>query len=202
MTQPQIITLGAVAAAVVVIGGGTAIAARNAQPGDMLYNVRASLYGDSSMDAGVDADMEGVRDAYEEAERMQAAGTLTADEKARLTADYSAHVNAVASRIAALEAQGDLDAAARIRTDLRAALREYRDVFPTINVDIDGDAGASMGSDGSSDSSGMMNGSSASSDMDDDGSSASGGMMDHSSSSIYGASSSIFVQPSSSVTSA
>ena len=172
--------------AVAVAAGGTAYVAKDAEPGDMLYNVRASLYGDVTADGDVETHLTGAREAYDAAASLEASGRLTAEERARLTTEYSGHVNAVAARIAELEAQGDLDAAAEIRTNLRSTLRDFRDVFPTIEVEIEGsadvDADAAMDSD-----------SSASSSADDS--------MTESSAS-QGAASSIFVQPSSSVTSA
>lgn len=171
--------------AVAVAAGGTAYVAKDAEPGDMLYNVRASLYGDVTADGDVETHLEGARAAHDAAADLEASGRLTAAERARLTTEYSGHVNAIAARIAELEAQGDLEAAADVRTNLRSTLRDYRDVFPTIEVEIEGsaevDADASMDSDSSSSSS------------DDS--------MTESSAS-QGAASSIFVQPSSSVTSA
>ncbi len=193
MTQQQTITTAVVAiVALLVIGGGVALGAKNAEPGDMLYNLRASLYGDVSGDAQAQMHLQGAREAYDEAERMDDQGTLTATERARITADYTAHVSAVAGRIAALEAQGDLDAAASLRTELRAILRDFRDVFPDVIIDIGG--ASSSSSDMTSSSSESMTSDSMSSDGDDESSS--------STSTSQGAASSIFVQPSSSVTSA
>lgn len=175
MTTPALIGISA-GVAVAIAAGGTAYVAKDAEPGDMLYDLRASLYGDVSGDGDVEAHMKGADDVYDEAERMEADGTLTAEERARLTAEYSAHVNAVAGRIAQLEAEGDAEAAADIRTSLRETIREYRDLFPTIEVNVGGSLDADA--DASVDSS-----------VDDSASSAA-------------AASSIFVQPSSSVTSA
>jgi hypothetical protein len=176
MTQSQIVTTVAiVVVAVAAVGGGLAYAAKDAQPGDMLYGLRASLYDGSD---GSD-DVEGARAAYDEASSLQASGMLTASEQARISASYSMHVDAVMDRIAELEANGDMSAAAELRADLREIVREAQDLFPeSSSSSAAASSDASMGSsvDGMTDSS------------------ASDGMT--------GASSSIFVQPSSSVTSA
>lgn len=187
MTSSQIATVAVVAVVgVAVVGGGLAYAARDAEPGDMLYNLRASLYGDVAGDADVQASLDGAREAYEEAQDLERRGLLTDAERARVTASYTMHVNAVLRRIADLEADGDMGAAAELRTDLRAALREYDDVFPNV------------GPDASSSSSSVMS--------DDAGSAASASSRDAtggaSSPSGMEQNSSIFVQPSSSVTSA
>lgn len=182
--QQTVTTVGVVVAALIVVGGGVAYAAKDAQPGDMLYSLHASLYGGED-DDDVDANFTGAKNAYDEASDLQDRNALTASEQARLSARYSLHVNAVMRRIAELEADGDMAASAELRADLRAILRDYNDIFPNVN--------------GGMDSSSSMNTSSStttSSDDDDDDSSTS------STTSNTGASSSIFVQPSSSVTSA
>lgn len=182
-------TITGIVAAVVIVGAGTAIAARNAGPGDALYGLRASLYGEADTD--VQAHFDAAQTAYDEAERMDDDGTLSASERARLTAEYSLHVNALADRIADLEAEGDVSAAADLRVRLRDALRRYRSVFP-IEIDLDDDDSDSSVSSMSSDSDSSV--SSMSSDDDDDDEASSSSMMN--------SSSSIFIQPSSSVTSA
>lgn len=156
--------IGLAAAAAVAVGGGTAYVAKDAEPGDMLYNVRAALYQDVSSDSDVEAHLKGAEKAHDEAVSLKASDQLTASEQARLTAEYSAHVNAVAARIAELEAQGDADAATTFRMNLRTVLREYRDVFPTIQVDVEGSSSSSVDS-----------------SMDDDDSSASAAWMSASS---------------------
>lgn len=179
MTQSQTTAIVAVAVvAVAAIGGGLAYAAKDAEPGDMLYSLRASLYSD--VDGGeAQSDLDAAREAYREAADLQARGQLTAGEQARINATYSMRVNAVVDRIAELEAEGNLEAAASLRTELRAMLREANDLFPGATGDASSSSESSITASGSS--------------LDDDSSS---------SSMQGGQSSSIFVQPSSSVTSA
>lgn len=183
MTQSQTITVAAVAlVAVVAVGGGLAYAAKDAEEGDMLYSLHASLYGDD-METNAQSDLDAARGAYDEAAALKANGRLTASEQARIGARYSVSINALMDRITRLEADGDAQAAAELRTDLRAIMRDANHAFPS--------SASSSSAMTSSDAS--MDGS-MSSDSDDMDSSASNGMT--------GASSSIFVQPPSSVTSA
>jgi len=180
MTQSQTITVAAVAlVAVVAVGGGLAYAAKDAEPGDMLYSLRASLYSGADSSETQEEDLDAAREAYEEAVNLQANGQLTASEQARINATYSMRVNAVTNRIADLESNGDLEAAALLRTQLRALLREANDVFRSA---MDNNSSASA------DASSMMNDETSSS-------------VD-SNASMGGGQSSIFIQPSSSVTSA
>lgn len=131
MTSHQIAAIAIVAlVGVAAVGGGLTYAAKNAEPGDTLYPLRASVYGDVTADAGVQTNLTAARDAYDEAEDLERQGMLTASERARLTASYSLHVNAILRRIAELEADGDAEAALALRTSLRSALREFHDVFP------------------------------------------------------------------------
>lgn len=189
--------LGAVVA-IAAVGGGTAYVAKDAEPGDMLYDMRAALYQDVSADADVEVHMKGALEDHEAARALQNSGQLTASERARLTASYSAHVNAVAGRIAELEATGDTDAAAELRIELRETLRMNRDMFPTIEVNVggsmDADDDASSSMDSSDDDSSEDSDESESSDDDEE--------EDEDDATSSQGASSIFSQPSSSVTSA
>lgn len=188
MTQSQTITVAAVAlVAVVAVGGGLAYAAKDAKEGDMLYSLHASLYG-GSMENDAQSDLDAARDAYDEAVTLRDNGQLTASEQARISATYSARINALMDRIARLEADGEAQAAVELRTNLRAIMRNANDLFPNTTSSSSTTTSSSDSSMDGSLSSGM---SVSSDDMD---SSTSNGMT--------GASSSIFVQPSSSVTSA
>jgi len=196
MNQSQIATIAVVAVVgVAAVGGGLAYAAKDAQPGDMLYGLRASLYDDVNADGDIQANFEGAADVYAEASDLDDRGALTASERTRLTAQYSLHVNAIMSRIAELEAEGDLEAAADLRTELRTTLRDHNDIFPNV------------GSDSSASSSAMSDDATTSEGATSAGGASSGGMTGSqgattSAGASQGAASSIFVQPSSSVTSA
>lgn len=192
MTQSQTITVAAVAlVAVVAVGGGLAYAAKDAQEGDLLYSLHASLYGGGTTTNDAQADLDAARDAYDEAIALRDNGQLTASEQARIGTTYSARINALMDRITRLEADGDVQAAVELRTQVRAIIRDADDIFPSSASS----SSAMTSSDSSMDGS-MSSGASTSDDSMDDASdsSASNGMT--------GASSSIFVQPSSSVTSA
>lgn len=184
MNQSQIATIAVVAVVgVAAVGGGLAYAAKDAQPGDMLYGLRASLYDDVNPDADIEANFRGAADVYAEARGLENRDALTAAERTRLAAEYSLHVNAIMRRIAELEADGDLDAAAELRTDLRATLRDHDDIFPN--------AGGTSSASSMNSSAGATTGT---------GSAASDATT--TSAPVQGGTSSIFVQPSSSVTSA
>ncbi len=191
MTSSQIATVAVVAVVgLAAVGGGMAYAAKDAEPGDMLYSLRASLYGDVTADADVQASLDAAREAYDEAADLERRGLLTEAERARVTASYSMHVNAILRRIAELEADGDVAAAAELRTTLRAALRDYDDIFPSMGLD------ASSASSAMTESSVMMGDDSSAT------SSSIDAMGNVSSPTSGGQNSSIFMQPSSSVTSA
>ena len=198
MNNAQMTTLAVVAVAVVVIGGGVALAAKNAEPGDSLYSLRASLYGDVYSDADTDTDFRSARETYDEAADLESRGMLTTSERARLSATYSMHVSNLSARIAELEAEGDVDAALRLRTMVRAMVNEYDDVFSDIDEGSSSSAMSSEDDDNGSTSSAM----SGDNDEDDDASSAGATTSAGGTTSVSGQSSSIFTQPSSSVTSA
>lgn len=112
---------------VLAVGGGTVVAAQQAEPGDFLYPLRASVMGDA--DLNMEADLEALEAAYDEAATLEADGELTADVRADLSERYALHLNNVLEAIANLEAEGNTEAAAELRTRLRTSLREVGSFF-------------------------------------------------------------------------
>lgn len=116
-------------AAAVAVGGGVSYAARDAQPGDTLYPVRASLFQDVSGDASADVEFIGMSDLFKKADKAEKNNQFDASMKADLQAKLGAHIGVIEDRIARFEAEGNASAAAGLNKALDVHLRNYTRLF-------------------------------------------------------------------------
>ncbi|KHO47100.1 MAG: hypothetical protein QT00_C0003G0022 [archaeon GW2011_AR5] len=128
-------------ALILVISGGTALAAQGALPGDPLYAVKnltetieSKVAVGAKASAGVEAKHALAR--LSEAETLAAQGKLdekrTAQVKERLGADLAA----MNESVVALEAKGDAEGAARVSGRFAEGLGEHFDAFLTLSDEV------------------------------------------------------------------
>jgi hypothetical protein len=121
-----LIAIGLVIAA--ALGGGTALAAQNALPGDALWgfkvHVNENIEGAMSTSDVAKAgwDLSAINTRINEAQTLAAQGTLTADEQADISTNMQAHISDVTNEIAKLESQGDTQDAADVSERLQAQM--------------------------------------------------------------------------------
>lgn len=177
MAQFSALTMAALSVgALAAVGGSVSYAAKDAQPGDLLYPVHTSLYGDVSADA--DAELSAAQDIFDQAVSLQAEGKLDADVHADLTDDLNLHVQAVHGLITDLEAEGNTEDAQEVRAMLRAKLRDFDSLF---RLQVESDSSASSTASQTS----SMDQSSSSEDDDDDSSEGSVNVDVHSDDSVH-----------------
>lgn len=135
-------------AAIAAVGGGVVYGARTSEEGDLLFPLKAYVGTDAEVesDTDVDVNLGNAKAQYEEAMRLQAEGSLSADVKARLDEVYEENMRRVALTIESLEEKGDMQAAARVRTELRTALRNYDDIFGNVKIGIESSAESTIDS--------------------------------------------------------
>jgi len=109
-------------------GGGTALAAQNALPGDILWgfkvHVNESLEGamSSSDVAKTNWDIAAIETRLAEAQTLAAHDTLTAQTQAEIAANFKEHADGVATTIKKLEDSGNLKSAADVAARFQAVL--------------------------------------------------------------------------------
>ncbi len=175
MTNNQIAATVAVVA-LVVIAGGAAVAAGNAQPGDTLYPLRASLF--ASDETRANASIDAAQESRDEAVRLQTDGSFTASERTRLMERYRMRIQEAEDFIISLENNNEVDAAARIRARLRAFMDDDDGIFGDAQSSLSSSSSSSSDASASTSASAMSSdqtttSSSSSSQEDDDTSSAS-----------------------------
>lgn len=112
------------------LGGGVSVAAQNSLPGDALWGfktgVNEQVTGAFSAgdEAKADWDISIIKARLEEAQRLAAKGALSANVQADLSANFDAHAEDIASRVAKLQASGKADIAAQVATRFQAALAQ------------------------------------------------------------------------------
>lgn len=139
-------------AAAVAVGGGVSYAARDAQPGDSLYSLRASLYHDVSGDASADTDFLKMSDLFSQADKADKDNQFDASAKADIGARFRTHIDAIEDRIATFEAEGNTEASAGLRRALEVHIRNYTRLFGSYEDDGD-TSSSSMASSNDSDAS-------------------------------------------------
>jgi|GEM_PF-5507772 len=157
MVQTSALSLAALSViSLAAVGGGVSYASKDAQPGDFLYPVHVTVYGDISADA--EAELNAAEELYKKASDIRARGELSTQVQAEFNSRYSTHIDEVKSIIVELENDGRTDDAEDVRARLRSKVRVFSDIFRT---ESDSNTSSSM-------SSSSTTSSSASSDDDDE----------------------------------
>lgn len=119
----------------VILLGGTSVAAERAVPGDVLYPVKIDInenvadFFAVSPTADANWNVHAAERRLEEAETLAAKGTLTADVKAQLEENFKRHADKVDARIAKFEADSDFKASADVAANFEVSLKVHEDIL-------------------------------------------------------------------------
>ena len=133
--------LRSVAAALVVVlvgGTGTAYAAENALPGDVLYTVKVNVneraleLAATSAKAKAEVSAKRAERRLQEAEQLAVAGRLDTETKIALGEQFNKHAEEFVVRAEVLTSSDDIEAAAEVSSDLEAALSAHEGILETV----------------------------------------------------------------------
>lgn len=127
------------ALAIFLIFGGTALAAKQSLPGDVLYPVKiANEKVESAFAIGPKAtalvEVDQAAERLQEAEELSTVTPLATSTEVQLQTDFDTHVTAVSENITALKASGDYTAASDVEATLQNILNAHHRGFLTINA--------------------------------------------------------------------
>src|SRR3989344_2943181 len=132
-----------IVALIIMFSGGTAIAANSSLPGDALYpvkievNERIGAAFHLSADSQADFRLKLAEKRLAEAEELAASGRLDAAIIARLQANFSAQEERMKALIAKFEAAGSDDKAARLSSNLEAALSAHERILINLEAKVE-----------------------------------------------------------------
>lgn len=157
MALHTLATVGLSAAVLAGVGGGIGYASEGAVPGDLLYGFKTNVNEgllfnlNGSADSRADAEVALAKRRIEEYDRLKAEGSLDAETQTAMEAEIQEHLANARQYVASVEAEGDLEAAAGLRADLRTALRAYDDLglMPAFDENADASASAAAEADAS-----------------------------------------------------
>src|SRR3990167_8075701 len=135
----KIKTMPIALALILLLSGGTAFAAEGALPGNTLYPIKTEvneeIRGWFALSAEAEANFHTkiAEERLEETEELAVRGELTEEFRARLEALFEERVKAEEDRIADLEADGRVEAAAELRTHLEAMLEAHESILAQID---------------------------------------------------------------------
>lgn len=112
------------------VGGGTALAAENALPGDPLWGVKvgvderlAGMLATNSQ-AQAEQDVADIKTRVAEAEQLQIKGQLNTEAQDEISANLDAHAQDAAQLIASMQSSGNAEGAATVAADFQAAMSQ------------------------------------------------------------------------------
>lgn len=135
--------------AALALTGGTSAAAEGAVPGDTLYPIKTKFNEEvraavaRSNQAKAEWDGRRAERRLEEAVTLAVEGELSDEQLTRIQTGFAAHAEHMEQRAAALEANGNAEAAAEIRSRLQAAVSFHESFFASLAEG--GDAAAEAG---------------------------------------------------------
>lgn len=132
--RKPVVVFGSIAL-VLVTGGGVSLAAEGALPGDLLYpvkvrvneEVRAAVLVSSEAKAGWEARR--LERRLEEAESLAVAKVFDRDVRERVEVELEKHSQNVGNRIVALEAEGKVEAAAKLNSTMESSFRAHERIL-------------------------------------------------------------------------
>ncbi len=125
---------------ILLLGGGTTVAASGALPGDTLYSVKINvnenverlLAVNAEARAGVEARLASRR--IEEAEKLGSENRLDDEKRTDIAAQFAARAEKVHEAVLALKAEGDSSAAASVSSDFEASLDAHRGLLVALSA--------------------------------------------------------------------
>ena len=118
-----------------MVGGGVGLAAEQALPGDSLYPVKIGLNEEVkgwllvSEEARANWEVERVQRRLEEAEEMTSRGSLNAETRAVIEANFEAQSERVRDRIAKFESKDNFNAAVGVSSNFEVALKAHERIL-------------------------------------------------------------------------
>ncbi len=118
-----------------MVGGGVGLAAEQALPGDSLYQVKIGMNEEVkgwllvSEEARANWEVERVQRRLEEAEEMTSRGSLNAETRAVIEANFEAQSKRVRDRIAKFESKDNFNAAVGVSSNFEVALKAHERIL-------------------------------------------------------------------------
>ena len=135
-----------IAVIILMVGGGTSLAAESALPGDALYLVKVSV-NEEVRGAFALSDEAKARLAASLAERrlqeaatLAAEGRLTAEAQAEIESRFNTHVEKFEAKANQLAARGKANAAAELSSNLEASLRAHSQILGNFEAEAKAEA--------------------------------------------------------------
>jgi hypothetical protein len=128
--------------AVIMLGGGTSIAAQDALPNNALYNIKVNVneevrswfvFGAESK-AYYETKRAGER--LDEAQKLAIVGKLDTESKEKIQTNLKKHTNTVQKQIATIEAKNDLGVALSVSKNFETSLKEHSDSLKKIEQEL------------------------------------------------------------------
>lgn len=136
--RPTLIPVFASLLVVALLGGGTAAAAENTRPGDLLYPVKVGVNEKMKAvlaftdEARADAEARFAEKRIVEASELAAEGKLAAGLKADLETRFNVHADRVEVRIERLRERGNVVAAAELASRFEASLKAHETILARV----------------------------------------------------------------------
>ncbi len=133
------------------LGGGTAVAAQNALPGDALWGFKTEVnerfqetfaQGDK---AKAEIEIALIKARLEDAQKLHAQGKLDTSTQTQLSNNFDAHARDIADRIAKLQTNGSYTDAATVATQFQAAIAAEASALAELNAKSTGSAHVTIG---------------------------------------------------------
>lgn len=127
----------------ITAGGGASLAAENSVPGDVLYPVKVGINENVrgafafSQEAKAEWKIQQVERRLQEAEKLAAAGDLSAEAAAKIETEFDEHTESMTSITSNIQADGRAEVAAKIHSNLEAILATHAKVLE----DLKGESG-------------------------------------------------------------
>ncbi|HEV7424104.1 MAG TPA: DUF5667 domain-containing protein [Candidatus Paceibacterota bacterium] len=143
-----------------MVGGGTSIAANHALPGDVLYPIKIHVnekvesmfaFG-ANANAKVEAEQANKR--LQETEQLSASGSISVEAKDQIKTNFDQHANKVKEFVADIKTKGDASAADSVNSKFESSLQAHQAVLTELSKndpkdkekidEINGDVGAHL----------------------------------------------------------
>ncbi len=132
-----------IAALVILLSGGTAVAASSSLPGDALYSFKTGVSEKmvaalkASPEAKAEFGLKLAEKRLEEAEKLAVEGKLDTELVTQMEARFDAHEERMQAVIEKLEGSGKTEAAARLSSNMEAMLKAHDEIVARLNAKIE-----------------------------------------------------------------